>query len=120
VRPDNVDLVPDPADDRGVCLFRGTPDGDPAGLAGRLWDLGGWAAAARDLIGLLEGSRPTAPADLAEGFVLSASVLRHLQADPLLPEELLPAGWPGRELRRRYDEWDRRYRQVLRSWSRTA
>jgi phenylacetic acid degradation operon negative regulatory protein len=120
VRPDNIPLVPDPADDDGVSLFRGTPDGDPAGLAGRLWDLEGWAAAARYLMGLLEVSRPGAPADLADGFVLSASVLRHLQADPLLPEELLPADWPGRALRRRYEVWDRGYRQVLRSWSRGA
>jgi phenylacetic acid degradation operon negative regulatory protein len=50
---------------------------------------------------------------LAPGFVLSASVLRHFQADPLLPDELLPADWPGRSLRREYDAWDVAYRAVL-------
>jgi phenylacetic acid degradation operon negative regulatory protein len=44
---------------------------------------------------------------------VSAAVLRHLLADPLLPEELLPAGWPGAELRALYDDFDTRYREVL-------
>ena len=34
--------------------------------------------------------------DLAPGFVLSASVLRHFQADPLLPPELLAPTGPAR------------------------
>jgi phenylacetic acid degradation operon negative regulatory protein len=55
---------------------------------------------------------------LAPGFELSAAVLRHLQGDPLLPEELLPAGWPGARLRADYDRWDVRYRTTLRDWSR--
>ena len=33
---------------------------------------------------------------LAEGFVLSAATLRHFQADPLLPPELLPDALAGR------------------------
>jgi phenylacetic acid degradation operon negative regulatory protein len=67
------------------------------------------------------GDRPTrVPADLAPGFELSASVLRHLQADPLLPDELLPAGWPGAGLREQYDGWDAGYRSVLEKWSRTG
>jgi len=61
---------------------------------------------------------PDTPAALAPGFELSASVLRHLLADPLLPEELLPAHWPGRRLRQAYDGWDARYRVTLREWSR--
>ena len=63
---------------------------------------------------------PEGPDDLAPGFVLSASVLRHLQADPLLPRALLPSGWPGTTLREDYDRWDRRYRDVLARWGRTA
>ena len=111
--------VPDPADDPGVSVFGGAPEGDPAALAARLWDLDGWAATAVELMGGWP-REPADPGDLAAGFVLSASVLRHLQADPLLPVELLATDWPGSELRRRYDEWDQRYRRVLRSWSRTA
>jgi phenylacetic acid degradation operon negative regulatory protein len=55
---------------------------------------------------------------LADGFVLSADVLRHLQADPLLPDALLPAGWPGAALRADYDRYDAAYRAVLRAWFR--
>ena len=55
---------------------------------------------------------------MAPGFELSAAVLRHLQADPLLPAELLSADWPGAPLRATYDQWDARYRTTLRDWSR--
>ncbi|MEW9549096.1 PaaX family transcriptional regulator C-terminal domain-containing protein [Nonomuraea sp. NPDC050783] len=88
-------------------LIDGRPHGDPTPL---LWDLDGWAAEARRLERALE----RAEADgLAEGFLVSAAVLRHLLADPLLPPELLPEGWPGAELRARYDAFDARYREVL-------
>ena len=57
---------------------------------------GGWADRARSfaLVGL-SALPPVGPEALAPGFELSAAVLRHLQADPLLPEALLPSGWPG-------------------------
>ncbi|MFB4275381.1 PaaX family transcriptional regulator C-terminal domain-containing protein [Nonomuraea sp. MTCD27] len=86
-------------------LIDGHPRRDPTPL---LWDLDGWAAEA----GALERALDRAEG-LAEGFLVSAAVLRHLLADPLLPEELLPAGWPGARLRARYDDFDRRYREVL-------
>jgi phenylacetic acid degradation operon negative regulatory protein len=120
LRPDNIDLRPDPALDPDVAMFAAAPDRDPDELAGQLWDLEGWALAADRLADRLERRPPVGPDDLAPGFELSASVLRHLQADPLLPDELLPAGWPGRSLRRTYAEWDRRYRQVLRTWGRSG
>jgi phenylacetic acid degradation operon negative regulatory protein len=52
--------------------------------------------------------------------VLSAAVLRHFQADPLLPDALLPPRWPGAALRAEYDRYDRAYRSVLREWFRTS
>jgi phenylacetic acid degradation operon negative regulatory protein len=119
LRPDNIDLVPDPSDDSQLTSFSALPDGDPAALAAGLWDLEGWARTARDLADGLEGLEPRGPADLAPGFELSAAVLRHLQADPLLPAELFPADWPGPALRRAYDRWDRRYREVLTTWGRS-
>ena len=120
LRPDNIDLVPDPADDGEVAVFNSVPDGDPAVLARTLWDLRRWTDDAMALLDRLSGQPATGPGDLAAGFVLSASVLRHLQADPLLPSELLPVGWPGPELRHTYAEWDGRYRQVLADWGRSA
>jgi phenylacetic acid degradation operon negative regulatory protein len=89
-------------------------------LAGRLWDLPGWARYASELLAALEALAPDGPEALAPGFELSAAVLRHLQADPLLPEPLQPADWPGTRLRETYDDWDGRYRTTLRSWSRAG
>jgi len=91
---------------------------DPHRLAGSLWDLAAWAGRAEQLRAGLGGLPPDRPEALAPGFELSAAVLRHLQADPLLPEELLPDRWPGTSLRADYDRWDVRYRTTLRDWSR--
>jgi len=120
LRPDNVDLRPDPGDDPDLAVYVARPAGDPTDLAACLWDLDGWAAGARALVDRL-GARPTrGPDDLAGGFTLSAAVLRHLSADPLLPAELLPPDWPGARLRRTYSAWDRHYRDVLRAWGRAS
>lgn len=92
----------------------------PVALAARLWDLEGWASTARDLLDelaplqdRLDHHDATA---LAPAFVAAAAVLRHLQADPLLPAPLLPARWPGRDLRRHQERFDRSFRAVLRAW----
>ncbi len=120
LRPDNVDPRPDPRQDPDLATWTAVPDSDPVELAGSLWDLGRWAGRARSLVAALE-ARPTGgPDDLAPGFELSAAVLRHLQADPLLPAELLPDDWPGPTLRSVYVAWDRAYREVLRAWGRSA
>ncbi len=120
LRPDNIDLLPDPGSDADVELFTGEPDEDHRALAARLWDLEGWARRAVGLTDDLDRLVPSGPSELAPGFELSASVLRLLQNDPLLPAELLPAGWPGLALRRTYDRWDRQYRRVLATWGRSA
>jgi phenylacetic acid degradation operon negative regulatory protein len=95
-------------------------DEHPAELAARLWDLDGWSRAASglraemdELVGQLEAGDTAA---LAPGFVLSAAVLRHLLADPLLPTELLPPAWPGDPLRAEYDRYDRAFKSVWRDW----
>lgn len=120
IRPDNVGVdLPDwfPP---GIRRIEGTIDGDPAVLVGELWNLPRWSSEARDLLGRLDAMEPVDSSVLAPGFVLAASVLRHLQADPLLPSELLPDDWPGSELRAVYDEWDRRYRRQLSAWYRSV
>jgi phenylacetic acid degradation operon negative regulatory protein len=91
------------------CTFLvGRPES--AGLADVLWDLPGWASRARELEAALDEA-----ADLPSTFILAAAVLRHFLADPLLPDELLPADWPGTRLRTRYEEFDRRFQSVLRA-----
>ena len=117
LRPANLDpdRLPDARTVVGAqCLgLVARPDGD---VAGRLWDLGGWAAAARRLEADLDDHSPRLedPHELAPGFLLSATVLRHLQADPLLPTDLLPGDWPGRAVRKAYEAYDATFKA---SWS---
>jgi phenylacetic acid degradation operon negative regulatory protein len=117
MRPDNVE-VRLPEDLRAdVELMMARPE-NPERLAEDLWDLPGWADRATQLLHEMTDLRPDRAEALAPGFELSAAVLRHLQGDPLLPDEILPPRWPGALLRGDYDRWDARYRETLRAWSR--
>ncbi|MFE1046177.1 PaaX family transcriptional regulator C-terminal domain-containing protein [Streptomyces olivaceus] len=78
------------------------PDRPARDLAARLWPLDAWSAAARSL--LVQVDRARRPAGRLAAF---AAVVRHLLADPVLPAELLPPGWPGAELRDAYTEYQR-------------
>ena len=115
LRPDNLGGPPEI--DGELQWFRTRPHGDPVELAATLWDLDAWAARAIGLIAMMDRSIAPLAADdhrwLAEGFVMIAAVLRHFQADPLLPTELRPTDWPGDALRRCYDEFDTTYRTCL-------
>ncbi|MGO9028326.1 MAG: PaaX domain-containing protein, C- domain protein [Acidimicrobiales bacterium] len=113
LRPDNLDNRLDPSVAPDVVVFGANPEGDQSALAASLWDLGGWSGRAAALVAAMDELVPVGPGDLAAGFELSAAVLRHFQADPLLPDELSPDGWPGDALRRRYRAWDGAYRTVL-------
>ena len=93
-----------PGDEPDVGRLSAAPEGDPRALAAGCGISTGWTRGAARADGRrLAALPPTGPDDLAPGFELSAAVLRHLQADPLLPAELLPAGWPGTSLREEYD-----------------
>jgi phenylacetic acid degradation operon negative regulatory protein len=119
MRPSNLPLDL-PAEVRSaVMLMRGAPDTDERTLASQLWGLPGWSDHAEELIRRLDRTPPHDPSVLAPGFVLSASVLRHLQSDPLLPDELVPSNWLGGQLRRAYDTWDTAYREQLAAWHRS-
>ena len=119
MRPDNLASAPPRELGHDVEFLSARP-ADPFLLVSRLWDIGAWAVRADHLLGQLDALTPDGSDSLAPGFALSAAVLRHLQADPLLPAELLPPRWPGDRLRARYDEWDRRYRDTLAAWSRAG
>ncbi len=120
LRPANLDVDLAPDVEAVTARFNGRPDGDAAALAATLWDLNRWATRAGELREeLAELAPPLETGDtaaLAPGFVVSAAVLRHLQADPLLPAELLPSNWPGESLRTEYDRWDASYRRALAAW----
>lgn len=124
LRPDNLDpdrLAHQQAVATSQCRsFVARPEGDSTDgeLAAELWDLDSWASIAT----LLEGEMAAFIARLEHGEVdalapaweLSAAVLRHLVADPLLPSELLPATWPGDDLRAAYDRYDVAFKQLWR------
>lgn len=125
LRPDNLTTGALPDAEAVVAAqcqrFAAVPTDDPYALAAELWDLGGWSARAHRLLAALERTRPGLDggdrAALPEAFVLSATVLRHLQADPLLPPDLLPAGWPGPELRSAHTDWRRAFDSTWRAWA---
>jgi phenylacetic acid degradation operon negative regulatory protein len=120
LRPANLDPRRFPAArdvvDEQCQAFLGQPDGvaDAAELTGELWDLDGWAAGARRLTAEMEHLAPVLDDGdseaLRQAWELSAAVLRHLLADPLLPPDLLPDDWPGDALRVGYDRYDETFK----------
>ncbi|MFP8945047.1 PaaX family transcriptional regulator C-terminal domain-containing protein [Streptomyces fenghuangensis] len=112
LRPANLLRPRPPVVTEQCTLLTGAPDGDPAELAAALWDLDGWAARARALAATADAAAEAG--DPARRFTVSAAVLRHLLADPLLPAALLPGDWPGAALRARYDAFEADLRAVLR------
>jgi phenylacetic acid degradation operon negative regulatory protein len=126
-RPDNLDPGRSPeataAAARWCVRWRGARP-DPMPDVASLYGIAEWSATARSLrdemAALLRPLERGETSALAEGFVVSAAVLRHLQADPLLPEPLLPPRWPGAALRSEYDRYDAAYRSTLRAWFRAA
>lgn len=103
--------------------FAVQPDDDCA-LVATLWNIDDWNEAALELRRRMHEHRERLQTDdlsaLQPGFILSAAVLRHLNADPLLPAELRMAT-AGRSdqtsaLRRDYEAYDSAYRQLLRRW----
>ena len=96
LRPDNLDMaLPDDVTERVRVL--NSRDQDPAGLTATLWDLPAWARDGRALLDEMASA-----ADVPGRFVTAAAMVRHLLTDPVLPEELLPADWPGTALRESY------------------
>lgn len=75
-------------------------DEHPAELAATLWDLTEWANTGHGLLEAMAGAD-----DISGRFAAAAAIVRHLRCDPVLPAELLPADWPGQQLRDRYAEF---------------
>lgn len=99
MRPDNLDLELD-SDTRARVRIVNARDDAPAELAGQLWDLQGWARTGHRLL-----DEMAAATNIPGGFVVAAAMVRHLLTDPMLPTELLPADWPGEQLRTVYTDF---------------
>ena len=117
-RPDNLDPRRLPGQQAIVdaqCV-RFTGARSAVVLSSRLFDFDAWAARAGALEVAMDRDDASDEADtagLAHGFRLSVAVVRHLQSDPLLPDELLPPAWPGDRLRRRYERYDESFKRRL-------
>ncbi|WP_101784646.1 PaaX family transcriptional regulator C-terminal domain-containing protein [Nonomuraea indica] len=94
-----------------VQRWTGRPGAPDAELARALWDLEGWAGTGHALLSAY--GEATAPADR---FAIVAAIVRHLLTDPVLPEPLLPPGWPAPALRATHAA----YRQELTTLARAA
>jgi phenylacetic acid degradation operon negative regulatory protein len=99
MRPDNLGLELDDELRGRVRIMRARDDA-PVDLAGRLWDLPSWARTGQQLL-----TDMSTAADVPARFVLAAAIVRHLLTDPVLPDELLTADWPGTRLRTVYNNF---------------
>ncbi|MCV7152460.1 PaaX family transcriptional regulator C-terminal domain-containing protein [Mycolicibacterium pyrenivorans] len=99
LRPANLDveLTSDVLDRVRVLQAR---DDDSAGLAARLWDLRGWMRVGEQLLDDMASAT-----DIPGRFLAAAAIVRHLITDPVPPDELLPANWPGAALRGAYNDF---------------
>lgn len=77
-------------------------------LAAALWDLDAWARRAADLVTAMRRTH-----DRAQRFMLATAMVRHFADDPVLPEALLPDGWPGADLRQAYADYETELAEML-------
>ncbi|MFA4080384.1 PaaX family transcriptional regulator C-terminal domain-containing protein [Mycobacteroides salmoniphilum] len=99
LRPDNLEVdLPSSVTDH-VWVLR-TRTADSEALSAQLWDLPGWTLYATALLQWWDQAEA-----IPARFVLAAAMVRHLLADPVLPDELLPKDWPADEIRSRYREF---------------
>lgn len=124
-RPDNLPRAAAPDDAWSVVdaqceQWDGAPAEDPVDVAARCFDPSAWAARALELLGPLrtvtESLANDDEAALADAFVVGASALAHVRADPLLPAELCPSPWPGDDLRAGYLAYERAFTRTVRAW----
>ncbi|MER7404558.1 PaaX family transcriptional regulator C-terminal domain-containing protein [Streptomyces sp. NPDC000070] len=102
LRPANLARVLPGDLDRVTQHYTARPERPAGDLARSLWPLDAWSTTARALLAHIAAA--PGPADRLTAF---AAVVRHLLADPVLPPGLLPADWPGAELRAAYTDYQR-------------
>lgn len=99
MRPNNLDVGLGPEIRTRLRVLTARDD-EPADLAAELWDLPGWARSGEELLDAM-----AAAGDVPRRFAVAAGIVRHLLTDPVLPDELLPTGWPGERLRAAYTDF---------------
>ncbi|WP_040733156.1 PaaX family transcriptional regulator C-terminal domain-containing protein [Nocardia tenerifensis] len=96
-RPANIEIALGPEASRRVSVFTATPRESPVAMAESLFAPRIWAREAESLLREFASST-----SLRERFEVAAAAVRHILDDPLLPDPLLPADWPGSRLRDEY------------------
>lgn len=116
IRPDNLEV---PVVEHCVWLDV-RPDVDPVALAERLFAPRRWRSEADTRLAALQVATERLAAEreaaLAPAFLAGAAALRHVRADPLLPDALVPAPWPAAELRATYVAYRRVFAGVARDF----
>lgn len=100
IRPANLANTFAPAALRRLTFFTGRPDEPSPDLAERLFRPADWARDARLLLSAMAEATT-----IADRFEVAAATVRHILVDPMLPADLLPANWPGLDLRDSYVEF---------------
>lgn len=122
-RPANLDPQRAPTEravvaDQCLTLHGARPD-DPAAFVDA-FDPEAWASTARALLEAMGAAQSALDRldteALRDTFVLDAAVVRHLLADPALPEELVPPGWPAGDLRTAFRRFDDGFKATWRAW----
>jgi phenylacetic acid degradation operon negative regulatory protein len=129
MRPANLDPTRLPAAQRVVEAqadrLESTAGEGAADIAGRIFDLDGWARTALRLVPAMtectaQFERGPIAMTLPRGFVVAADVLRQLVADPALPDALQPPGWPAGDLWAAHHDYDTKYRRRLHAFFRSV
>ena len=122
IRPDNLDPQRLPASravlDQQCTHFHNAATDISAGKMRSLFSLDEWTADAMALTEAMDVElKPDKPRDSTESiryeFALSIAVVRHLQLDPMLPDQLTPKHWPGHTLRSTYRRFDDAFKQRI-------
>lgn len=117
MRPANL---PAPQLGRSWAVVTGPTDRDDHDLVIRLWRLDTLAATASTLrASLADAAAPLGtedPSAIPAAFHAAAAVVRFLRTEPMLPDTLLPRGWPVDRLRAEYDLVEAALQHRLRSF----
>lgn len=108
MRPTNLRRPRAYADDSVLECFTVQSHPQPTELAARLWDLDGWSARGEELLAAFGEVR-----DPALRLSIAATMVRLLTADPLLPANLVPQGWPGQRIRQAYRDYQQELRAMV-------
>jgi phenylacetic acid degradation operon negative regulatory protein len=118
IRPDNLDPQRLPASrailDQQCTHFHNAATDITADKMPSLFSLDEWMADARMLTDAMDVDlKRNKRESIRYEFALSIAVIRHLQLDPMLPDELTPEHWPGHTLRRTYRRFDGAFKRRM-------